>query len=1146
MTDQPPDLSPTIPSKPSGSGKQMWRAPGLAEGEVLAGRFKIVRFIARGGMGEVYEAEDQVLRERVALKTIRPDVASDPRTMERFLREVHLARSVTHPNVSRTFDVFHHDTLAFLTMELLAGHTLAERLSRSGRMQPDDALPLIEQMAAALTAAHEAGVVHRDFKSANVMLEPDERRPGGVRAVVTDFGLARRDRPSRGVAPSGGPLTETEAVLGTPDYMAPEQIEGRAVSPATDVYALGVVIYEMVTGEQPFEGDTPLSVALKKLKEAAPSPRRHVPDLPPIWEKTILRCLERAPADRFASAGEVVRALRGEAVAAGPGTLRRRRQRAAGIAAAVVVLVAGAWLATRFVHIGPRSTAGPAARAPRRAIAVLGFKNLAGRPDEAWVSTALAEMLTTELAAGEKLRAIPSEDIAQMKNDLGLTEADTLGKETLSRIRRNTGADLVLLGSYLALGDDSGGEKPIRLDLRLQDTAAGETIAVVSEKGSAGDFDALATRAGALLREKLQLPAVSAAEEAAVKASMPDSPEAARLYAEGLAKLRIFDEAAARDLLEQAVAAEPHHALAHSALAAAWSGLGYDVKALEEARKAHELSADLSRETRLQVEGRYRAMNNEWAKAVEIYRSLFTFYPDNLDYGLQLARAQARAGKPADALTTIAGFEKAFPNDGARIALAEAETARQISEFTRSEKAAIRSATLAEADGARLLAGTARLNQGIARRNLGDPKGALAIYDQARKLFSEAKDPSGLASTINGIGNCKYDLGDLPGAREAYEEVLTIYRETGNKRGQAGALGNVANVVGDQGDLSGGVRLAEQALALFREIGDRAGEAEQLNNLGAAYVMMGDIRGSRALIEQAVPIHEALGDTGGLAIALNNLGELEMHDSNVAAAEKSFSRSLQIFRDSGQKSKSVYPLVGLAGVKFESGDLAAAKTMLEEGLQLSKETDDKHEAAYALTGLGTIALAEDRIADAKHFYDEARKIRTAIGESSAAEQSRVDLARAALAGKEYAPVEALAAGAAAEFEKQKLADDQAVALAVLSRGLTAAGRRGDAEKALAKARTLAGKSQYDEVRREVLLASAALRAAQGDAASAASSLAGAAARAKESGLLAFALEARLMEARILSAVSKLAEVEKDAAARGFRRIAREAKEAGGA
>ena len=815
----------------------------------------------------------------------------------------------------------------------------------------------------------------------------------------------------------------------------------------------------------------------------------------------------------------------------------------------VAIVLGAAWLATRFVRVGPRPAAVPSAP-QRRAIAVLGFKNLAGKPEEAWVSTALAEMLTTELAAGEKLRAIPSEDVARMKSDFGLGDADTLGKETLARVRRNTGADLVLLGSYLATGEPGG---PIRLDLRLQDTAAGETIAVVSEKGTASDFDALATRAGAQLRDKLKLPAVSAADAAAVKASLPSSPEAAKLYAEGLARLRLYDEVSARDLLEKAVAAEPNHALAHSALAAAWSGLGYDAKAIEEAKKAYDLSSDLSRETRLQVEGRYRAMNNEWAKAVEIYRSLFTFYPDNLDYGLQLARAQTRSGKPTDALATISALEKVFPNDGARIALAEAETARTISEFTRAEKAAIRAATLAEADGARLLAGSARLNQGIARRNLGDPKGALAIYEQARKLFRRARIPpaSLRRSTAWATASTTSAISRAPASRTRRSFGSTARSATSAARPARSATSPTSSAT--RAISTGGVRMAEQALALFQEIGDRAGEAEQLNNIGAALVMMGDIQGARALFERAVPIHEELGDTGGLAIALTNVGELEMQDSNTASAEKSFSRALQIFRESGQKSKAVYPLVGLAGVKFETGDLAAAKAMLGEGLQMSREVDDKHEAAFALTGQGTVALAEDRPADSRNLYEEARKIRTTIGETAAAEQNRVDLARVALAEGDLAQVQALAGAAAEEFGKQKMPDDQASALAVLTRGLVAAGRRADAEKALAKARPLAAKSQNDGVRRDVLLASAALRGAQGDAAGAAKALHEGAERARQKGLIAWPLEAGLLQGEILAASGAkeqaraiLSEVEKEAARRGFRRIARKAAEARGA
>src|SRR5207245_581062 len=199
----------------------------------------------------------------------------------------------------------------------------------------------------------------------------------------------------------------------------------------------------------------------------------------------------------------------------------------------------------------------------RRSVAVLGFKNLSGRPDVAWLSTALSQMLTTELAAGEKLRMIPGENVAQMKINLSLPDAETLAPETLTRVRKNLAADLVVLGSYLDLGRESGGQ--IRLDLRLQDATAGETITEVAETGTEATLFDLVSRAGAQLREKLGLGVVSTADATAVSASLPSDARAARLYAEGLAKLRVFDALAARAQLERAVADDPNHALAHSA-----------------------------------------------------------------------------------------------------------------------------------------------------------------------------------------------------------------------------------------------------------------------------------------------------------------------------------------------------------------------------------------------------------------------------------------------------------------------------------------------------------------------------------------------------------------------------------------------------
>ncbi|MEK7407579.1 MAG: protein kinase [Acidobacteriota bacterium] len=267
----------------------------LPVGKVLAGRFRIARFIARGGMGEVYEADDLELGMRIALKTIRREIADNPNSLALFKQETQLARRVTHPNVCRIFDLARHaetgpdgqeQVSTFLTMELLEGETLGKHLSARGPFKPEQALPLIDQMASALAAAHRAGVIHQDLKPGNVILASDEA--GRFRAVITDFGLAiPRERPaSRKDWPAGG----------TPHYMAPEQVEGNGVTPASDIYAFALVIADMVGGSP----------------ERMPgAPRIEIP-LPAQcsgWKPVLEACLERDPARRPTSPLEVARAL---------------------------------------------------------------------------------------------------------------------------------------------------------------------------------------------------------------------------------------------------------------------------------------------------------------------------------------------------------------------------------------------------------------------------------------------------------------------------------------------------------------------------------------------------------------------------------------------------------------------------------------------------------------------------------------------------------------------------------------------------------------------------------------------------------------------------------------------------------------------
>ena len=282
----------------------------FAPGDTLSGRYRIVRFIARGGMGEVYEAEDMILGARVALKTLAATISDDPLAIRRMKLEVSLARRITHPNVCRIFDLGvqeqtgqrAEDGVLFLTMELIPGTSLGQRLRAEGRFSQEAALPIVQAMAAALAAAHDAGIVHRDFKSDNVMLAPGDAG-GPPRVVVMDFGLARATSLPTNTS------SFDRSLAGTLAYMAPEQLEGKATGPATDIYALGIVTFEVLTGQLPFEGESPLGGAWKRMKERAPSPRRVVPELDVRWVALVARCLEREARRRPASAGEVQKAL---------------------------------------------------------------------------------------------------------------------------------------------------------------------------------------------------------------------------------------------------------------------------------------------------------------------------------------------------------------------------------------------------------------------------------------------------------------------------------------------------------------------------------------------------------------------------------------------------------------------------------------------------------------------------------------------------------------------------------------------------------------------------------------------------------------------------------------------------------------------
>jgi eukaryotic-like serine/threonine-protein kinase len=427
------------------------------------------------------------------------------------------------------------------------------------------------------------------------------------------------------------------------------------------------------------------------------------------------------------------------------------------------------------------------------------------------LSTALSEMLTTELSLGERLRTVPGENLAQMKASLGLRDEDGYGKDTLARIQKAVNADDVLVGSYLALGRETGGK--VQLDLKLQDVGAGETTAAIVEDGMEDQLPELVKRAGNALLQRLGASELTPTQDAELSASVSANSEANRLYAEGLVKLRDFDPLAARDRLEMAAKLDDNIALAHSWLSRAWSQLGYDQKSKDEAKRAFDLSGSLSRESRLGIEGRYESAIKDWPKAIEVYRSLFTFFPDNLEYGLLLASAQTAAGKGQDALSTVDQLRRLPPpaNEDPRIDLQESASANEMGDAYRSLASAQRTAQKAESTGMQFIAANARLSIAIAKYGLGRPKEAMTAYQEALETYQHLGDRVQVANIYYNMSQALDDMGDRAGARRSAEQGLAICREIGNVKGQALLMGELGIIMHHAGELDGAIAEFERS-----------------------------------------------------------------------------------------------------------------------------------------------------------------------------------------------------------------------------------------------------------------------------------------------------------------------------------------------
>ncbi len=648
----------------------------------------------------------------------------------------------------------------------------------------------------------------------------------------------------------------------------------------------------------------------------------------------------------------------------------------------------------------------------RKSVAVLGFQNASGRPEDDWLATAISEILSAEITAGEKLRVVPGEEVANLRIASPWPQATTLGRDMTLRIGAALNSDVLVLGSYSTLG--SGDNARIRLDVRLQNAQTGEVLSQIVQTDNRNNLFRVTSEIGAQLRQELGVPDIKDTEQAGILASLPPGGEGARFYSLGITRLRDFDAVAARDLLEQATKADPKFPLAHLMLSRAWAQLGYEQKRKEEAKKALDLSTDLPRIARLQVEGDYYESIPDHEKAASTYRALFELFPDNVDYGLQLAPAQNAAGHGAQAHETIARLRRLPPpaSEDPRIDLAEAAC---IPLNRPLELDLLRSAMRkAHEQGKELLYAQAEEKECM---NLGygsHPDQAPAACEDAYSLFVAAGNRLEAADTIRLLGDAEATLGH-PG------EAISTYKE---------------------------------ALGILQALGEHAKTGEALNRMADQLAIEGDIGRSEGLYRQAKFHFEQAGDEHRAALAIAGMADMLYARGKLPEAEELYRQTIamETAQEQGEPNYAWYRLA----------DLLLTEGRVEEAHKLAQEAVDALQAIHgnyqylsaALNVLGDVLRAEGDSAAARQQYGAALDIAREAGEALLVAKSQTRACEIALDEGHPDQAEPLLRAAIAQFEMERADPDSANTSIELSRALLMEGKLDEARKAIQHAAKL--------------------------------------------------------------------------------------------
>jgi tetratricopeptide (TPR) repeat protein/TolB-like protein len=920
----------------------------FALGASLGTRYEIQALLGQGGMGAVYKAYDRELDRTVAIKVIRPEMAQNLDVLERFKREIILASKVTHRNVLRIHDFGEAGDVKFISMNYVEGESLTNLLQREGPLSVERALPIVRQIGEALQAAHDAGVVHRDLKPQNILLD----REGS--AFIADFGISRSME-------SGGTITEAGSVIGTVDYMSPEQARGEKSDPRGDLYSFGVILYLMLTGKLPFAGGDALSVMMKRLHEEPQAVRKVRPELPAWISDVVARALQRDPADRYQSVAEMLRDLETRHAAT---SWRRWRRRVLVPAIALVVIAAAAYGGIRLWKSRP---AGGAAAGPMTSLAVLPFQNATGDPRYDWAKDGLLSQLRDNLLQTKTVRLAGEDRIRETIETLRAPAGEESRPPNMRRIATIIGADNVLAGKLLKISTG------LRIEATLQRAGLQDTSTPPISVDGAGDAD-IQKMLAALTPKILEALGVTQGWlERARGAPKPTahSPEALALHGQGLAFFHAGKYLDASKKLEETVQKDPGFSIARALLAETYENLGDSVKAKAEAKKAAEGLPTASPYEAARIQASVALIDGDLEAAEKAYASLCDITPSDAEAFFQLA--QVREEQP-----NFPGALEAYR----RVVALDPKYAK------------------------------AHASMGKVLYSLGSLDEAVRELNTAVTLFEETGNDEGKGSVLNGLGILYMDRGQYGEALTRFQQSLNIKRKFEDQLGVRKALINIALTLARQGRFDEAISTGQEAIAVARTIGDRAGLANTLSVIGDNYQMAAQPENAMLAYQESLKIfrekgfHEAAGEARALdnlayantllgrsvealyslkdALAkrramrdpaqiigsLSDIGDNERLQGGYDEALKYYTEGLSLARTAASPFAMGF-LGGMSNVHEEQGDYGAALSLIEEGVKLARDSKDPAFLSTLLPGAAGVRRRLGDLSAAAAALDEA-------------------------------------------------------------------------------------------------------------------------------------------------------------------------------